>query len=126
MPQYVPGIAEPRSEIEVSERNSDGNQFSNTCSARDATGEPLPSHTLVVSKPEEVTDAKGEGSKSTAPELDEKAGVVVKEQRDCQQCRFWREGIGIEHHNSNFCVRLTLFRKELAFTENLWVLEEVV
>ncbi|KAK8958026.1 hypothetical protein KSP39_PZI000818 [Platanthera zijinensis] len=87
MPQYEPGIAEQQSKIEVSERNSDRDQFSNTCSARDATGEPLPSLTIVVSKPEEVTDAKGEGSKSTALESDEKAGVVVKEHIDCQQCR---------------------------------------
>ncbi|KAK8963137.1 hypothetical protein KSP40_PGU001182 [Platanthera guangdongensis] len=87
MPQYEPGIAEKQGGIEVAELNSDGDQFSNPGSAPDVTGEPLPSLTIVVSKPEEVTDAKGEGSKSTAPELDEKAGVVVKEHSVCQQCR---------------------------------------
>lgn len=95
MPQYEPGIAEQQGGIEVSERNSDRDQFSKSSSACDATGEPPPALTIVVSEPEEATDTKGEGSKSTPLEWDEKASVVaaarkaslIRSNSDCEQCR---------------------------------------
>lgn len=95
MPQHEPGIAEQQVVIDVSELKSDRDQDSNSNSARYATGEPPPALTILVSKPEDVTNAKGDGSKSVTLEKDEKAGAVaaakkgflLRSDSDCELCR---------------------------------------
>ncbi|XP_020580116.1 uncharacterized protein LOC110024470 isoform X1 [Phalaenopsis equestris] len=100
MQQYGQGAEEQQVVIEASGRNSDRNQDPNSnSSAPDATAEHHPVLTIVVSKPEEATNAKGDGSKGTSPERQDKVSVIASAKKgflprsdsDCEECRICQQ-----------------------------------
>lgn len=96
MQQHGQGIDEHQVVIDDTGRTSDRNEDPNSnSSALYATAVPPPLLAVVVSKPEEATNAKGDGSKGASPNRQDKASAIASAKKgflagsdsDGEECR---------------------------------------